>query len=111
MLDEILVLLIGVVPVGLVVLLTVQGLKIFGVVNDQNVRKAALAIALVFGLAALAGELYEPARVYIELGVQFFVGSMVAGLFYKAKQFIPDLLQAIIDSYNEAMGSSAELND
>ena len=66
------------------VLVTVQGLKVFQFVSDAaNIAKAAIITALVGGVGLAAGELFPPAAPYIALTLTLYISVMVAGLGYK----------------------------
>ena len=72
------------IPVAVLVALGVQGLKVFGIVKTAAVAgRAAILLALIFGVAFAAGELFEEALPYIELAFITFAGAMVAGLGYQ----------------------------
>lgn len=70
------------IPVAVNVFLSVQGLKVFGVVNG-NAGQWALVAGLFFGLGALASALFPDVAGYIALVNQYVVGSLSAGLFYE----------------------------
>jgi hypothetical protein len=72
------------VPIALGVFVTIQGLKVYGIITESSqVGKAAIASALFFGgLAAVANAVPEAAP-YINIAFVTYVGSMLAGLFYK----------------------------
>ena len=92
-------------PVAVLVALGVQGLKVFGVVNDAaRAGRAALIIALSVGVGVAAGELFPVAQPFIELGLGTFAGAMVAGLGY---QYIakPILESFGIDVSSESLDS------
>lgn len=69
--------------VAIFVLVTVQGLKVFGVINVGNEGKAALITAAVVGAALAAGLVYPPIQGYITLALQVYIGTVVGGLGYK----------------------------
>ena len=81
--EEALILFVGVIPIAVSVLLGVQGLKVFGFVNGDSAPRAAVLLALVFGLGSLGTGVFPDAANYIELGFTYFNGAMVAGLFYE----------------------------
>jgi len=91
--EEVLVLLLGGIPIAVNVLLGVQGLKVFKFVDSESAPKAAVAIAAVFGLGWLASELFPVVAPYIVKVNQMFLGVMTAGLFYNyiAKPFFDKL--------------------
>lgn len=69
--------------VALFVFLTVQGLKVFGFVEEGNEGKLALGSAGVVAVLLAVGELFPPAAPFIILAIRFYVGALVGGLFYK----------------------------
>jgi len=87
--DDILILLLGGIPIAVNVLLGVQGLKVFGFANGETAPKAAIVIAAFFGVSWLAGEVFPVVAPYIVLVNEMFLGVMTAGLFYEyiAKPF------------------------
>lgn len=82
MLDEALNLAIAGIPVAVNVFLSVQGLKIFGVVNG-NAGQWAIISGFFFGLGALAASLFPDVAQYIYTVNVYIVGSLSAGLFYE----------------------------
>ena len=82
--EDALSLVIAGIPVAVGVALGVQGLKVFGFVKDAAAAgKAAILLALIFGVRAAAGVLFPEALAYIELAFATFAGAMVAGLGYQ----------------------------
>ena len=76
--------LVVIAKVAALVLVTVQGLKVFQFVSDAGgVAKAAIISALVAGVGLAVGELFAPAAPYIALVFTLYVSVMVAGLGYK----------------------------
>jgi len=70
--------------VASLVLVTVQGLKVFQFVTDaKGIGKAAIITALVGGVGLAAGELFPPAAPFIALAFTLYISVMVAGLGYK----------------------------
>lgn len=69
--------------VALFVFLTVQGLKVFGFVNEGSEGKLALGSAGIVAVLLAVGELVPVTTVFIILGIRFYVGALVGGLFYK----------------------------
>jgi hypothetical protein len=83
-LQEALQLVIGGVPIALGVFLTVQGLKVYGIVSETSqVGKAAIASGLFFGVLSAVAQAFPVAAPYIEIAFVTYVGSMIAGLFYE----------------------------
>jgi hypothetical protein len=68
--------------VAILVFLSVQGLKVYALVKE-NEGKVALGTALGFGILFAAKNLYAPIAPYVDLGVIFYAGAMAAGLFYR----------------------------
>ena len=70
--------------VASLVLVTVQGLKVFKFVSDEaSIAKAAVITALVGGIGIATGELYAPATPFIAMFFMLYISVMVAGLGYK----------------------------
>ena len=69
--------------VAALVIVSVQGLKVFKFVEGDAVAKAAVIIALVGGVGLAAGELFVPAAPFIAMFFTLFISVMVAGLGYK----------------------------
>ena len=66
------------------VFVSVQGLKVFKVVEDEAaIAKGALITALVAGTGLAVGELYAPVAPFVAMFFAFYIGSMIAGLGYK----------------------------
>ncbi len=85
--DEIINGLLDLVVIGKIaslVLVTVQGLKVFKFVTDEiSIGKAAIITALVGGIGLAAGELFVPAAPFIAMFFTLYISVMVAGLGYK----------------------------
>ena len=85
--EEVISELLNLVVIGKIaalVLVTVQGLKVFNFVSDAGqIAKAAVITALVGGAGVAVGELYAPALPFIALFFTLYVSTMVAGLGYK----------------------------
>ena len=69
--------------VAALVIVSVQGLKVFKFVEGDAVAKAAVIIALIGGAGLAAGELFAPAAPFIAMFFTLFISVMVAGLGYK----------------------------
>ena len=102
--EDVLVLLVGAVPVAVSVMLGVQGLKVFGVINGDTAPKAALGLAAIFTVGVISIQLFPEAASYVELAFTGFNGAMVAGLFYEY------LASPILGAFKNVRVSSDELN-
>lgn len=69
--------------VALFVFLTVQGIKVFGLIKEGQEGKFALGSAAVVGVLLSVAEFYPPAAPFISIGLVLYVGALVGGLFYK----------------------------
>ena len=70
--------------IAALVFVSVQGLKVFKVVETEaGIAKAAFVTALVAGSGLAVGELYAPAAPFIALFFSFYIGSLVAALGYR----------------------------
>jgi hypothetical protein len=82
--EEALTLVLAGIPVAVLVALGVQGLKVFGVISDAiRAGRAAILLALAFGVLFAVAEMLPDAAVYINLAISTFAGAMVAGLGYQ----------------------------
>jgi len=102
--EDVLVLLVGAVPIAVSVLLGVQGLKVFGVINGDTAPRAALILAAIFTVGVIAIDLFPDAARYVELAFTGFNGAMVAGLFYEY------LASPILGAFKSVRVSSEDLN-
>ena len=69
--------------VALFVFLTVQGLKVYGLVTEGSEGKLALGSAGVAGVLLALAVVWAPAAPFVTMGIRFYVGALVGGLFYK----------------------------
>lgn len=69
-------------PIALQVFLTVQGLKVFGVV-DGDAGKWGIVAGLFFGLGGLVTSLFPGTANVVWIINTYVVGALSAGLFYK----------------------------
>lgn len=65
------------------VLLTVQGLKVFGFVDGDNAARAAVVSGFAFGGLSLVSQLVPDAEPYVNAIFSVYLGSLGAGLFYE----------------------------
>ena len=70
------------IPVAVLVALGVQGLKVFGFVDGTTAPRAAIILALLFGVGVIVGSVLPEVEEYITLGFSTFAGAMTAGLGY-----------------------------
>jgi len=70
------------IPVAVLVALGVQGLKVFGFVDGTSAPRAAIVLALLFGVGVIAGSVLPEVAEYIDLAFATFAGAMTAGLGY-----------------------------
>lgn len=85
-------------PIALQVFLTVQGLKVFGVV-DENAGKWGIVAGLFFGLGALVSSLFPGATNVVGIINTYVVGALSAGLFYEY------LAKPVLDQFGVHLGS------
>ena len=81
-----LLLLIGILPIVILVWLLVEGLKVYGVINEGSwltAPRAGLSAGVLLGLIALASELFPAYKDYIVLTIRYVFGGIFAGLFYE----------------------------
>jgi len=69
--------------VALFTFVTVQGIKVFGLIKEGQEGKFALGSAAVVGVLLAVGEFMPSASPIIVIGLALYVGTLVGGLFYK----------------------------
>jgi hypothetical protein len=75
---------LGVLPLIVIVVTVVEGLKVYEVIGDNgSIAKAAIGTGLTLGALGLASELYPPAAPYIQKTTFWLVAGVTGGLGYE----------------------------